>query len=174
MAQLINSKVAAAVNSNKVQDNILSIVAISEQFKESESMAWLANPFEINFGTSTLLQEKFEIVMKNVGTVKPVQAGDTSGLRIIKPKPVKMDSEKDERSLPGSLDFGFPDTSSIDNSFNSRGEALSTAKLVFKLKNDVLKKENSKNKTFEKDLSVDKLYPARQFNPCFEDFHEKL
>lgn len=160
--------------SSRVQESIQAIVAIAEQYKETESLEDLSNPFEINFGTSTLLQEKFENVLKNLSSLRSGPAQDQSEMKIIKPKMVKMDSDKGNISDPGSLSFGFPDAPSINNSFNSQGEVLSAAKLVFKLKNDMLPKESSSNLNEEKPVAVTLSNLARLSSQGFKSLHQKL
>ena len=143
--------------SYKVQENIQAIVAIASQYKDSEPLGEVSNPFDINFGKSTLLQEKFETVRRMLSSGKvgvPTEPLEVPTIAIIKPKLVPANTENYNESLPGSLKLGLPDTSSINNSFISREDALSTAKLVFKLKHDPVGKDLAKLNLDEQTLDV--------------------
>ena len=123
-----------------MQENIDAIVSISQQYKDCESLSEISHPFDINFGESTTIQDKYDKLMtllcpsSSEMPMKPLRTDKLS--QNLNPKLIKMGTENLNESEPGSLDIKLPDTSSLEISIVSNTDVLSTAKMIYKLKND--------------------------------------
>lgn len=151
--------------SYKVQENISAIVAISQQYKDCESLSEISRPFDINFGESTTLQDKYDALMSTLtqkeDKIVPKTSAPETTPKNTRPKLKTMKTENLNESEPGSLDIKLPDSSSLDISMVSNVDVLSTAKLVYKLRNDVAPTVINKDELTKTLADVRHCYQAR-------------
>lgn len=158
MIELIATKVKEAVACCKAQENIDAIVEISNQYKDSESLSNISRPFDINFGAKTSLQDKFNLILSHLAKSSSYNRKKEPKILANQVGPIKPMhnslAQEDCLSSPGSLDLELPEKSSLENSDGNFSDILSTAKLVYKLKNDPVSEENKEIKMTKKSFNV--------------------